>query len=367
VEGLIAQRKQHLQQLDDLLKSVFLEMFGDPVRNEKGWEERSCDKVVVNIKAGTSYGGEEKESLDDDEYGVLKISAVTQGYLNPNEFKAVKKAVINKPLRFIKKGDLLFSRANTIELVAACCIVYEDSHTLFLPDKLWALTLDEKINVQYFNYLLKNEGFRNIVCRQASGGHDSMLNISMKKFLSLKIPIPRQSMQNNFAAIVEKIEGIKSRYQASLTDLETLYGALSQKAFKGELDLSRVPLTPDGTAAPAAEPPKTNELQPTTAPFNLPAPSDLATLTSTAGRDALLTQWLTAWLQHLNNTPFSTQPFIEAAQQRLWQLAEDDALELGAADYDQIKAWTSQSLDQGRLAQTYNDVKNRIQLQAVSH
>nr|UKE85566.1 hypothetical protein KXZ65_11835 [Pectobacterium sp. PL152] len=49
-------------------------------------------------------------------------------------------------------------------------------------------------------------------------------------------------MQNQFATIVEKVESIKSRYQQSLTELEALYGALSQQAFKGELDLSRVPL-----------------------------------------------------------------------------------------------------------------------------
>ena len=60
VEGLIAQRKQHLQQLDDLLKSVFQEMFGDPVRNEKGWNIEPCEKVVFDISSGTSYGGDER-------------------------------------------------------------------------------------------------------------------------------------------------------------------------------------------------------------------------------------------------------------------------------------------------------------------
>lgn len=194
VEGLIARRKKHLQQLDDLLKSVFLEMFGDPVRNEKGWKEKLCDKLVIDIQSGTSYGGEEKKSLDEDEYGVLKISAVTQGHFNPHEFKAVKKSIIKKSLRFVKRGDLLFSRANTIELVAACCVVYEDYDRLFLPDKLWALTLDKSINIQYFNYLLKNESFRNVVRKQASGGHDSMLNISMKKFLSLNIPVAEENL-----------------------------------------------------------------------------------------------------------------------------------------------------------------------------
>jgi len=245
VEGLIAQRKQHLQQLDDLLKSVFLEMFGDPVRNEKGWDMQSCDKVVLDISSGTSYGGEERLFANTEEIGVLKISSVTKGVFDPTQYKVINRAQVTKALRFIKRGDFLFSRANTVELVAACCIVPQDSERLFLPDKLWVLTLNQRlINPLFFNYLLKNERYRDVVRSLASGGHDSMLNISMKKFMTLDIPCPTIDLQNQFATIVETVESLKSRYQQSLTDLENLYGALSQQAFKGELDLSRVPLPP---------------------------------------------------------------------------------------------------------------------------
>ena len=65
--------------------------------------------------------------------------------------------------------------------------------------------------------------------------------------MTLRCALPPIDLQNQFAAIVEKVEGLKSRYQQSLTDLESLYGALSQKAFKGELDLSRVILPTEET------------------------------------------------------------------------------------------------------------------------
>jgi type I restriction enzyme, S subunit len=193
----------------------------------------------------------------------------------------------------------------------------------------------------------------------------------------LLIPKPPINLQNQFSTISEKIEGIKSRFQQSLTDLENLYGVLSQKAFKGELDLLRVPLTPESIEAAAAEIPETKEPQPTADAFELPAPSDLATLNSAEGRHTLLDQWLTVWLERLNDSPFSTQSFMEAAQQRLWELAEEleknaeepeeDVEELGAAEYDRIKAWMFESLKSGRLAQTYDDAKNCVQLEAVSH
>jgi len=69
-----------------------------------------------------------------------------------------------------------------------------------------------------------------------------------KQFLdTISFIQPHEKLQNQFAAIVEKVKGIKSRYQQSLTDLESLYGALSQKAFKGELDLSQVSLPVEPT------------------------------------------------------------------------------------------------------------------------
>lgn len=245
VEGLIAQRKQQLQQLDDLPKSVFLEMFGDPVRNEKEWDIQPCVNAVLDISSGTSYGGEDRAFVNDDEVGVLKISAVTKGTFDPEEFKVVSPEKIKKTLRFVKSGDFLLSRANTVELVAACCVVPQDYAQLFLPDKLWVLTLNpELVEPQFFNYLIKNERYRDVIRNLASGGHDSMLNISMKKFMTLDIPCPPVDTQNQFATIVEKIDVVKARYQQSLTDMEAIYGALSQRAFKGELDLSRVPLPP---------------------------------------------------------------------------------------------------------------------------
>ena len=238
---LISLRKESIALLDEFLKSTFLEMFGDPVSNDKKWDIDSITKAVVDIKSGTSYGGEENNEIASDELGVLKISAVTKGEFNPNEYKSVKKKDIKKNLITVTEGMFLLSRANTKELVAACCIVPQDYPYLFIPDKLWSLIIDEGVvNKIYLNYLLKNENYRNLIRKKASGGHDSMLNISMKKFRSLKLPIPPDEIQSKFAQIVEKTEVIKKHYQENLQELENLYGSLSQRAFKGELDLSKV-------------------------------------------------------------------------------------------------------------------------------
>ncbi len=235
-ETLISQRKESIALLDEYLKSMFLEMFGDPMSNEHGVNKLRFGEFIKEIIAGSSYGGEQKESLKDDEMGVLKVSAVTWGVFNAKEFKVVNKKDIRREIAHPRKGDLLFSRANTKELVGATCIVDNDYPRLFLPDKLWNLVLDEKkINKVFVHYLFKNESFKNVLTREASGTSGSMLNISMVKLRNVKIPVAPISLQISFAQIVEKTESLKAQYQQSLQELENLYGSLSQRAFRGEL------------------------------------------------------------------------------------------------------------------------------------
>ena len=363
VEGLIAQRKQQWQQLDDLLKSVFLEMFGDPVRNEKGWKIQPCQKAVLNISSGTSYGGEDRGFLSPDEVGVLKISAVTKGTFNPKEFKVVNSENITKKLRFVKRDDFLFSRANTVELVAACCVVPQDYTQLFLPDKLWVLSLNsELVNPQFFNYLLKNERYRDVVRSLASGGHTSMLNISMKKFMTLSIPCPVLDLQNQFAIIVENVESLKSLYQKSLENLEDLYGVLSQQAFNGELDLSRIAL--DANLAEAGKNPIANEKPAYQIDMQMSiADLDSPSIGSPERRKQLLSHWFSAWLNNIGaDEQVSIEEFWLSARVSALDYQADDPIEFTIDDYEYIKARVFEALAGGTLTQTLNDTNNCIQL-----
>jgi len=359
VEGLIAQRKQHLQHLDDLLKSIFLEMFGDPVRNEKGWEKPELEQFgkistgnTPPRKDSSNYSSKHIEWIKTDNISADSVF-ISQAVEHLSEIGITK-------ARIVKKDALLVACiAGSLESIGRAALT---DRTVAFNQQINAIQPNKDVNPFYLYALFKIS--RAYIQSHASKGMKKIL--TKGDFEKIKMIKPPIELQNQFATIVEKVEGIKSRYQQSLADLETLYGALSQTAFKGELDLSRVPLPPDDPEA-IADPPATHESPHTADTFDLPAPSDLVTLNSPEGRNALLDHWLTLWLERLNNTPFSTQPFIEAAQQRLWELAEEDALELGAADYDYVRSWISESLERGHLAQTYNDDKNRVQLKAVSH
>ena len=227
--------KKILEKYDQLAGSVFLEMFGDPVRNEKGWRIVLFGDIIEDIVGGKSFGGDYR-SMKVGEMAVLKISSVTSGEFDSTQYKVVNE--ISSKINLIKprEGDLLFSRANTRELVGATCIVDKNYDQLFLPDKLWRLDLNQRLALNYYiKFLLSDTKFRGTLTKKATGTSGSMLNISKAKLRALPIPLPRLDLQTQFQASIKKIEEQKEYTRISLQKSEELFQSLLQRAFSGEL------------------------------------------------------------------------------------------------------------------------------------
>ena len=248
VEGLIAQRKQHLQQLDELLKSIFLEMFGDPVRNKIGW-----DVLPFNQIGQFKSGGTPSKSRDDFWTGSypwvspkdMKVSKISDSEDHISEIvfdETALKRIAPNHLLIVVRGMILahsFPLAiNTVDIA--------------INQDMKAIKPKEGLNVVYLLHCLTSLK-RQVLKLISTAGHGTKKfdSNSMEKLL---IPIPPPKLQKQFEVIAEKVEGIKSRYQQSLTELENFYGALSQKAFKGELDLSRVVLDTKNMNGARSEP-----------------------------------------------------------------------------------------------------------------
>lgn len=242
VEKLILQRKQSLLQLDELIKSIFIKMFGDPVINEKEWNQELFSKIVSNIESGWSPKCETR-SVDENEWGVLKLGAVTRCRYNDKENKAYIGEKIKANLE-VKSGDLLFTRKNTYELVAASAYVFKTKPNLMISDLIFRFIIKdtEKMNPIFLWQLLINSSQREKIQSLASGAAGSMPNISKEKLKKTLLISPPPDLQKEFADIVIKIEKLKENYVDSLQELENLYNSLSQKAFKGELDLTNIPI-----------------------------------------------------------------------------------------------------------------------------
>ncbi|MGY2963181.1 type I restriction enzyme S subunit [Pseudomonas sp. TE36184] len=228
-------RKRHhsIQLADDFLRALFLSMFGDPVINPMGWDVRPLSSGLKSIKAGWSANGE-SFPCDVGEIGVLKISAVTSGVFKPEENKRVSHEDIpkGKPLIFPKRGDLLFSRANTRELVAATCLVQSDFDNVFLPDKLWKVEASQdQLLPEFLNYLLSHPKFKERLTSQATGSSGSMLNISRGKFEEIGAIFPCVESQKKFKHVYWKVQALVDRMSSSRLKTGDLFDALTQKAF----------------------------------------------------------------------------------------------------------------------------------------
>lgn len=233
-QSLIYKKKEQIDLLDELVKSRFIEMFGDIRTNKKRWEEEELSNLLINIDSGKSFVCEGYERKGDYP-AILKLSAVTYGVYKPLE----NKALINEE-EFIdnmevKEGDLLFTRKNTPELVGMSAYVYKTTPNLMMPDLIFRLNTNENCNKIYLWKLINNEMFREKIKMISNGSAKSMSNISKQNLMKLKIPVPPIELQNEFAEFVTKTDSIRSKMEASLSELEDNFNSLMQKAFKGEL------------------------------------------------------------------------------------------------------------------------------------
>ena len=357
VEGLIAQRKQHLQQLDDLLKSVFLEMFGDPVRNEKGWTPAPLEQLGSINRGVSKHRPRNDPKLLGGPHPLIQTGEVSNAGTYITTYKQTYSDLGFAQSKLWPAGTLCITIAANIAqtgiLTFDAC--FPDSVVGFLAHEGESNTL-YVLGLFWF--------FQAILEKNAPAAAQKTINLEILRALS--VPKPPIELQSKFATIVEKVEALRSRYQQSLTDLEALYGALSQQAFKGELDLSRVaspaaPIegerpvaaaVPAPITTPVIELPETDLLP--------PALQDRTQLTP------LLRFWLEAYRMQLGPTAFSLERFIAAVQTRLAELHPDNDFEWAASDYESIKAWVFDALAAGALTQGVDDDDNRIELKAAA-
>lgn len=234
IELLIKQRKQNLQQLDDFIKSVFLDMFGDPLKNDKKWE-----KVALN-NFGKVITGNTPPRKDESNYSVKYIEWIKTDNI------IEELLYITKASEYLSETGILKARILTKGALLVTCIAGSISsigrasltnRKVCFNQQINAIQPNKDTNPFYLYALFKVQ--RKYVQSFANKGMKKI--ITKGEFEKIEMIKPPVDLQNQFGVIVEKVEIIKELYQQSLTELENLYGAVSQKAFKGELDLDKIP------------------------------------------------------------------------------------------------------------------------------
>lgn len=226
-------RQQTIALTEELLRSAFLEMFGDPVTNLKGWEVAKLGDLLLDIESGWSPKCDSRQA-DAGEWGILKLGAVTWGHFNPFENKALLPSTVPLPELEVKPGDLLFSRKNTYELVGASAFVYTTKPRLLLPDLIFRLRLSDAVEPVYVWQALSRETMRVKLSRLAGGSAGSMPNISKARLRTLPLPVPPLKIQLKYREIVNQFWKKHDHQKASLLSTENLFNSLLQRAFPRE-------------------------------------------------------------------------------------------------------------------------------------
>ncbi len=211
-----------------IIPALFLDMFGDPATNPRGWATQRLGDVIARISGGKNI----EAGNGSSPYRILKVSAVTSGYFRPKESKPAPEGYQPLPDHRIRKGDFLFSRANTSELVGAVAIVENDPGDLLLPDKIWRIEWrSDTVKPRFAYSLLRSAEIRRIFAQIASGTSGSMKNISQAKLVAIKVPIPPLPLQTAFAEQAQRLEATARALDTAATKAEAVAAALSGEVF----------------------------------------------------------------------------------------------------------------------------------------
>ena len=217
--------QQQIAQLDSLVKSRVVEMFGDLA----SYESRALKDCVLVIESGKSPKCLARPR-EGDSLGVLKLSAISSGVYKETENKALPSDTKAADGKVVCDGDILLARKNTPELVGQSVLVNHTDGNIMFPDIVFRMHVRPEVDEVYLSHALAYP-LAGAIKSLAHGSAKSMSNIPKSELAKLLIPLPPLALQQEFAAFVAQAD--KSRFiaQQQIEKLQMLYDSLAQEYF----------------------------------------------------------------------------------------------------------------------------------------
>lgn len=216
MDNILSNKYKNIYLLDELVKARFVEMFGNPVSNEKRWVTEAMHKVapIVNYKGNIG-----------NEIWLLNLDMVEAQTGRILEYIMVPKNNIGSSICQFDTSNVLYSKLRPY----LNKVVIPDRCGCATSEMLPLQPVQEKLNRTYFAYMLRNNEFVSMINEKVSGA--KMPRVSMDELKNFKVPLPTLKMQNEFADFVRQADKSKAVIEKSLKELETLQASLMQKYF----------------------------------------------------------------------------------------------------------------------------------------
>lgn len=224
--ALIEKRKEQIEKLDLLIKSQFVEMFGDPVTNPKGWETKSLNSICNGIGDGL-HGTPNYQQ--DGEISFINGNNLIDGkiVITPST-KAVGAGEYGKHYIDINDNAILVSINGTLGKLA----FYNGEKVVFGKSACYC-NLKSSINKGFIYGLMKSDGFQRFL--ENSSTKSTIKNVGLKVMRGFQVIQPPEELQSKFSCFAQQVEDQKSLLKQSLEKLELNYKSLMQKCFRGEI------------------------------------------------------------------------------------------------------------------------------------
>ena len=207
INQIKTQRQRELKLLENLIRARFVEMFGDPVLNEKGWKIVTVGDIVTEVRYGTS-----KPAVEGGKYPYLRMNNLTaDGHLDLKDLKYIDISEDEIEKCVVRKGDVLFNRTNSIELVGKTA-VFDLTEEMVIAGYIIRVRLTKEMLPVVFSQYMNLEPLK-VILRGMAKGAVNQANINAQELQSIKVYIPDMKLQNQFADFVQQIDKSKLRYQ----------------------------------------------------------------------------------------------------------------------------------------------------------
>ena len=218
-QKIIEKRRQELSYLDEIIKARFVEMFGDPVKNPKGWEVVTIGDIVTEVRYGTS-----KPAVEGGKYPYLRMNNLTaDGHLDLNDLKYIDIPDDEIEKCVVRKGDVLFNRTNSIELVGKT-VVFDLQEDMIIAGYIIRVRLNKRLLPEILSQYMNLEALKDIL-RSMAKGAVNQANINAQELRSIKVYIPDMELQKQFIEMKNQVD--KSKFDtmtfAPIYDIINLY------------------------------------------------------------------------------------------------------------------------------------------------